>query len=268
MSKQKTDFLNFPVIQDFWNGINMLGHCLDDACSKHKLEIDTSLTFVSRHMWHGYDLLDDHGAAIPSAKINLGDSGFSGQIIGVFPLSSGYEESVEMDFAAFYSGSFLEDTAYFSKYTVNYFYYGKPNQSDQKGDTQELGIRFCWPSIISVGEHPVVPSYYFGSIWSAKSHSANRGCEGFIHVFGVGSKFGIPEPIEREFKLYANITYNDGFGSASADSDWSHAVIGVNTDLVHGDFSITPSLNYQISMDDSINREEELWCTINLNYRF
>jgi choline-glycine betaine transporter len=77
-----------------------------------------------------------------------------------------------------------------------------------------------------------------------------------------------PNGQKQVFRFSGDITYNDGFGGKAVDHDWSHAVLGVSTELGMGNLTITPSLNYQISMDDSVNRENEVWCGLNLTYRF
>ena len=107
-----------------------------------KIDLELSGTFTSKHMWHGLDLLDDHGAFIPVATAIFGDSGFNAKIIDVYPLSSGFERSVERNYAGFYTGAFLGDTPWATDFTVNYFYYGKPKVPGHKGDSQEVGTTF------------------------------------------------------------------------------------------------------------------------------
>lgn len=261
-----------PVIKQVWDDLQLSDIWREIGAQKGKLGIDLSTTLVSRHMWHGFDLLDDHGAFIPSVGISFGDSGFSGKVIGVYPLSSGFEKSVELNYAAFYTKAFLESTRYATNVTANYFYYGKPKRAGRKADAQEIGARFSWPKLLTVRDSPLIPSYYFGSIWSSKSHSDLSGCEGFIHVFGLEYDLTVrdfwADNKEQIFNFFGDITYNDGFGGKSVDSDWSHAVIGVRTSLGKGNLTVTPSLNYQMSMDDSVNDENELWCGISLTYRF
>lgn len=152
-----------------------------------KIDFELSGTFTSKHIWHGLDLLDDHGAFIPVGTIIFGDSGFSAKIIGVYPLSSGFETSVERNYAGFYTGALMESTPWPTHFTTNYFYYGKPKVPGHKGDSQEIGSTFFWPNIISVGYNYITPSYYLGYIWASKHNSNIRGYEGFIHVFGLGA---------------------------------------------------------------------------------
>jgi len=237
-----------------------------------KIDIELSGTFTSKHMWHGLDLLDDHGAFIPVATLIFGESGFSAKIIDVYPLSSGFERSVERNYAGFYTGALLEGTPWATQFTTNYYYYGKPKVPGHKGDSQEVGTTFSWPRIISVGDGHITPSYYLGYIWASKSNSNLRGCEGFIHVLGLGYDFEMtdfwPDGNKQDFRLFGDIIYNDGFAGSAIKHDWSHAVLGISTNFKKGNWTISPSLNYQISMDDSVNNENELWCGISATYRF
>jgi hypothetical protein len=68
--------------------------------------------------------------------------------------------------------------------------------------------------------------------------------------------------------LCGDVTYNDGYGGVAIEHDWSHATFRMSTNLVMENWTFTPSLNYQISMDDSVNNENELWFGITTTYRF
>ncbi len=269
-ASQETDINTTPVIKHQWYGFDLLD--IGRITEEGKIGLESTTTVVSKYMWQGFDLLDDHGAFIPVGTITLGDSGLSGKIIGVYPLSSGFEKSVELDYAAFYTKAFFEDKQYATKVTANYFYYGKPKQPGHNGDTQEVGACLCWPKAFTIADSPLVPSYYAGALWSSESNSDVRGVEGFVHVLGLAYDLGVtnfwPNGQKQVFRFSGDITYNDGFGGKEVDHDWSHTVIGVSTNLEMGNLMMTPSVNYQISMDDSVNDEDELWCGLNVTYRF
>jgi len=266
-AKQPVDPNAKPKIKYRWYGIDLLAI---RRGLEGKLGVELSAIVQSKHMWHGFDLLDDHGVFLPIATVSLADTGFSGKIIGGYSLSGGHEKSDELNYAAFYTGAFLQDTRYVTNFTANYFYYGKPKVHYRKNDSQEIGISWSWPKLL--GSSGLLPNYYFGRIWPTRSHSNLEGCEGFIHVLGLAYDLTIPnfgpEGRDQTFRLSGDITYNDGFGGGGVKHDWSHAVLGVSTNLGTGNVTVTPYLNFQISMDDSVNKEEELWCGVNLTYRF
>lgn len=265
------DLSDMPVIKYLWYGFDLLDIL---PGIEGEISVDVTATVQSKHMWHGIDLLDDHGVFMPSVGVTLGDTGFSGKVIYAQALSSGFVKYEEMHYAVFYSGAFLKDTPYATNFVALYCYNSLPEIMRRKGDTQEFGSTFFWPRLVAVGNGYITPSYYLGYIYASRSNAYPnaKGCEGFIHVFGLGYDFEIPDfwakGENQAFKLFGDITYNDGFAGSAIDHDWSHAVLGISTDLKKGNFTITPFVNYQISMDDSVNDEDELWCGINVTYRF
>lgn len=248
------------------------GICSEQQAPAVGIKTTIDATVVSQNMWYGFDVLDGHGEFIPSLQLELVGTGFSSKIVGCYPLSGGLTESEELNYVAHYRGRFLENTPYATDYTANYVYYGKPNKKNIKGDAQELGIGFCWPGLIALGDKGLTPSYYFGSIWPSDSSSNISGASGFIHVFGLGYDLnwagfwgGDKGQI---LHSYANITYNDGFAGKGVDSDWSHVAFGVSADIAVGRVTLRPQVNYQISMEDSVNKEDEIWCGVSLIYSF
>ncbi len=258
-----------PVIRYLWYGFDLLDIL---PGIEGKISVDVTATVQSKHIWHGIDLLDDHGVFLPAVGVTLGDTGFSGKHIHGYPLSSGFVNSTQSVYAVFYTGAFLKDTRYATNFTANYIYYGLPKISDRKGDSQEFGSTFFWPKLIAVGDGYITPSYYLGYIWASRSNSNISGCEGFIHIFGLAYDLDVPDfwavGKSQTFRLSGDITYNDGFAGSAIEHDWSHATLGISTDLKKGNLTISPSLNYQISMEDSVNDENELWCGISATYRF
>ena len=106
----------------------------------------------------------------------------------------------------------------------------------------------------------------------SKSNSNMRQGEGFLHVLGLSYDFEIEDfwaaGENQGFSLFGDLTYNDGFISPAIEHDWSHIVIGASTNFSKGNWSITPAVCYQVSMEDSVNTEDELWCTFNTTYKF
>jgi len=262
---QSVDPNAMPIIKYLWYGFDLLDI---RRGIEGRIDVELSATVQSKHIWHGLDLMDDHGVFFPVAGVSLGDTGFAAKIIGAYALSSGFERSDELNYAGFYSGGFLEDTRYATDFTANYFYYGKPKVSRRMADAQEVGASFSWPKLL--GDASLVPSYYVGCIWACRAHSGLSGITGFIHVFGLAYDLKVddfwPGGQEQSFRFSGDITYNDGFGGV--DQDWSHAVLGLSTSLGSGNLGITPYINYQISMEDTVNSEDELWSGVNFTYRF
>ena len=177
-----------------------------------------------------------------------------------------------MDYIQAYNNSFLKDTPLATNYSLNWIYYDYPNTYSKHKDAQEIGVGFSWPNLVSVGDSALVLSYYVGGLWPAKSGGANRTAAGWVHIFGLSYDLPVAnlltEGQEQIIHLSAEQVYNDGMGGASIDHDWSHAVFSISTCIPVGAVTLRPDLNYQISMDDSVNENNELWCGLSLSYSF
>lgn len=256
--------------------------CIAQEAADAKLGIDVDFTFVSKYLWRGYDLLDDKSAIQPSINVDLWGSGFSVNVWASYAGGGGNGttsdrtstfsrvDATEYDYTVAYEHSLFEGQSYATDITANYIYYDFIDAPDTSADAQELGVGFAWPNICPGG---IVPSYYVGKIWASKSKSVLTGeYGGWIHILGLGYDVAVPgflpEVPEQIISLSADVTYNDGFGSATADHDWSHATFGVSTEIALGELTFTPTVYYQSSFEDSINTEDELWVSLSLAYSF
>ena len=127
-----------------------------------KLGIDVDTTFVSKYIWHGFDLLDDKGAFQPSVNVDLWGTGLSVNFWGSIPLSAGYSSSggfsrvdaTELDYTIAYDCTIFDDEAYATDVTTNWIYYDFIDQASRTGDAQEFGLGFSWPNICPFGLVP------------------------------------------------------------------------------------------------------------------
>jgi hypothetical protein len=237
-----------------------------------KVAVNFNTRFASKHIWRGLDRFDDHGAVQPSINLDWFGTGFSTTVWSCWSLSSGSEKQEEIDYVVAYSNSFLTDTPYATNYSVNCIYYDYPHTNSRDSDAQEIGGSFSWPNLVTIGGRALVPSYYVGRLWPAKGGGLNRTAAGWIHILSLGYDLPVAnllaEGKDQVIHLSAEMAYNDGMGGAPIDHDWSHAVLRICTGIPVGDVTISPDLNYQISMDDSVNEENELWCGLSMSYRF
>ncbi|MHC4703086.1 MAG: hypothetical protein ACYTFQ_21175, partial [Planctomycetota bacterium] len=95
---------------------------------------------------------------------------------------------------------------------------------------------------------------------------------GFAHIFmldyGIPLEGLTPDTPQQVIRLHSEVVYNDGVDprGIGVDHDWTHAVFSIATDfeLAKG-LALTPSVNYQVTMDDSINDDQdETWFTLGL----
>ncbi len=235
------------------------------SSESEKLDITFDTTWVSKYIWRGYDIFDDHATIQPSLDIVLPVKGFSLNIFAALPASSGYENFTEADYTLSYSTTFLsEDTSQIDM-TVNYIYYDfyKVN-SKAVPDTEEIGMSIELPNLLTINESALVPSYYIGFLWP---HDSNIGIDiaGSYHTFALSYDLRVCQ--DQVLSLSADINYNGGmFG---AEHDFSHSTLGVSTSIELGDFSISPFLKYQIPIHDMFDTfNEELYGGLSITCAF
>ncbi len=241
----------------------------EEAEEVGKLAVDLDATYVSKYIWRGYDLFDDHAAFQPSGNIDLFGTGFSLNVWGAIPMgtgSNGHGDGInvwqEYDYTAAYGFSVFEDEVYALDFGANYIYFHFP-KLNHMADTQEIGVSVAMPNLLKIGDSALVPSYYVGKLWPTSSGAGD--VAGGYHTFALSYDLAIPET-DYSLSLFTDINYNDGlFGS---DNDWSHATFGVSTSMDVGPVSVTPFLNYQLSMDDSVNDDDELYGGVSVSFSF
>ena len=237
---------------------------------KTELGIGFDMTYVTKYIWRGYDLFDDHGAIQPSVYADLFGTGFSVNVWGSIPLGTGsnmgnggINQLQEYDYTLAYGYSLFEDQTYQLDMGVNYIYYDFPKLGSS-ADTQEIGVSLSLPKLINIGEVALIPGYYGCKLWPTDSGLEDDVAGGY-HSFSLSLDLPIPTT-EQTLSMFTDINYNDGlFGS---DHDWSHVSFGISTSLAIKSITITPSINYQLSMDDSVNPENELYGGVTLAFSF
>lgn len=236
-----------------------------EVAKTENIGVTTEMTVSTQYLWRGYDLFDDHGAYQPSVTWDSFDTGFSVNVWGSFPFGSGNEVFKELDYTVAYGTTLFEEEIYAIDVGVNYIYYDFPGVSSQfVPDSQEVGISIALPGLFTIAEKTLVPSYYGGKLWPSDSGLESDVAGGY-HTFGLAYDVTIPG-MEQVWNLSADVHYNDGlFGS---DHDWSHATLGVSTRFEIGPVQVTPFLGYQISMDASVNPEDEIYGGLSMSVNF
>ena len=245
------------------------------------LGVDVNAKWVSKYIWRGFDRLDDVAAYQPSVNVDLYGTGFSVGIQATMAASGGTIRAAdgggsrvnaeEWIYTVAYSDSVYEGEMYKTNYTLAWLYYDFPDMATKNADFEDILLAMSWPDICPAG---VVPSYTIVRTWAAKSGSPIRRISGWAHVLGLSYGYTCPEMPELPLTLTSEIVYNDGVGAGGAgvgniDHDWTHIVLGVSSSIdVPAGGKIMPGLYYQISMDDSVNTEDELWAGISYGISF
>ena len=238
-----------------------------------ELEITFDTTYVSRHIWHGYDLLPDNTGAL-QPDLTLSIRGFSIGVWGSQAMESGYESLDELDYYFGYARTVREEKRFsldlWATYTYFDFYKSDSKAGDDGvADVQEISFGVSLPSAIKLGESFLVPSYSAYYEFAGKDAHGDID-NGWMHVLGLAYDLplGAKEKGDDRYALSFmwDLTYNDGvFGS---DSGWSHTTIGTSTTFTWKHFYLTPALYYQWSFEDTVNSEDEAYLTISTGVVF
>ncbi|MHC4666057.1 MAG: hypothetical protein ACYS9T_08895 [Planctomycetota bacterium] len=248
------------------------------------------VTYQSKYIWRGFACFGSKSALQPSVDLDLYGTGFGINVMGHIPLSGGFVNLERYDYTLYYGNQVFEDEAYATNYRLGWMYYNYPDQPskgsapppacNQAAALQELHAVLSWPKVSGV--EGLVPSYVIVKLWPSESgsYSGSRSvttgtASGFAHIFMLDYMMTmpglLPETPEQPLRLHSELVFNDGVGPAGqdVDHDWSNLVFGASTDFDLGyNMFFTPGVYYQISMDSSVNDDDELWATLGVSYRF
>ena len=250
-----------------------------------ELHGSVDLTYQGKYVWRGFDVYDDKSAIQPSLDLDLFGTGLGVNVMGHRANSSGYEAAERWDYTLYYQNMLCPDQASAIMYRLGWVYYNYPHGHNQDADLQEMHAILSFPKIIPAG---IVPTYVLVKLWPNSSSSLvasnldlsagipSKGtASGWAHIFMLDYPLTVggilPDTPEQVFNLHTELVFNDGVGPAGqdVDSDWSNLVFGVSTGIDLADeVVLTPALYHQISMDDSVNSQNETWANLSLTYKF
>jgi hypothetical protein len=250
-----------------------------------ELHGSVDLTYQSKYVWRGFDVYGDKSAVQLGLDVDLFDTGFGLNILAHRANASGFENAERWDYNLYYQNIAARAEPYALMYRLDYVYYNYPDLRSSYADLQELNAVLSLPKICPVG---IVPSYVLVKLWPNSSGSLvakrvdlstglpSKGtASGWAHIFMLDYPLKttgiLPNTPEQVFNLHAEVIYNDGVGPAgqNVDHDWSNAVFGVSTGIDLADELVfTPGVYQQISMDSSVDNEDETWVTLSMTYKF
>jgi len=246
------------------------------AHAQDELTGSATLTYQSKYVWRGFDVYGDKSAVQASVDLDLFGTGFGLNITGHRANSSGYEDGERWDYNLYYGGKLFEDEAYATNWRMGYVHYNYPDTSSHNKnstDLSELHWIFTLPNICPAG---VVPTYVLVKLWPYNSNTLGDTASGFAHIFMLDYALPVagilPDTDEQVLRLHSELVFNDGVhpgGAPGVDHDWSNLTFGVETDFDLGNnMTLTPGLYQQISMDKSVNPDDETWANLSLKYKF
>ncbi|MGA2323717.1 MAG: hypothetical protein ABSG22_07715 [Sedimentisphaerales bacterium] len=259
---------------------------------------DIGYTYDSMHVWRGFETWGHHSGSNPFIDLDLFGSGFGLSTEGHWANGTGpnhspfgYEDGQRWDYTLFYQNRISAGDTYETDYKLSYVYYNYPDMSARHSekcwDLQELNALLAWPNI--TGVKGLVPAYCIVKLWPSKSDTAVGGANpnggtasGFAHIFMLNYALPIAgltaETPNQVLNFHTELVWNDGIDPRPyhgyTSSDWTDFVMGVSTDFDLGNnFTFTPGLNYQITMEDSPTKgvspnHDIVWATATAKYKF
>ena len=236
---------------------------------QQKVEITASDVYASRYIWRGQDLYGNNdGAHQPSLDIAfpkvLGATDVSFNIWGSFPLVDGHEDAEELDYTLTFSRNCFEEAL---SIAAGFTYFDFPNTSS----TADVSEPWAGITLNSIPGLPidVALDLFAGYDFKAKSGGPD---EGWYYSWGLSTEFPLPESLifQDGQTLSLGVTNWGNDGVANLEPSFLYATdISLSTSYELASFSVSPSLNYTINHEDSINSgDEELWGSIEVSYAF
>mgnify|MGYP006287485325 CR=1 FL=1 len=219
-------------------------------------ELSASFDFSYHTRWLSKGALGygQQGAFFKTVDVDLYGTGFGAKVTHRNATSSGYVDKQRFDYRPYYAGSFAEGTAHETHFNISAGYEHYTDIDREMANTTWEWILACsWPNILPGG---VVPSYIAHYEYPAGSDTAFNHITGWVHRLRLSKQVVNPE-LPKPLNLIGEVAYTDGLGGAA--HDWSYAMFGVNTRIdIRKNWYFVPGVYHQISMDDSVNKNDSL----------
>lgn len=235
------------------------------------------VTAQSKYVWRGFDWFNSRAATQLTAGVDLPEIGTGFLVSGHMAMGRGYESRERWDYSFYYRNTLATGELYETRYRLGWVYYNHPALPARQNDLQEGYGVVSFPKI--TGVKGLIPSYVLIKMWPAQGGGLVNTAgyaDGWMHVINLDYVFSVPGALpelpEQVVKLHSEITYNDGLNPVDGvpvEAGFSHVVVGGSTDYELGyGFSLTPAVFYQVSLEDTVNPEDQLWGTLGLRYQF
>lgn len=223
--------------------------CLFASPAVSEVTIGSNVTLVSRYIWRGFDTINDNRPALqPSLTLNLGESGLWFNLWSAIALVD--TNYVELDFIVGYDKVLSKDIT-LSTGVGCFTFPSYPNYPDKDSISPEiyLGTTFGFIPL-----SPCLTAYY---------------------DFNLGDGLYLSLDLQKSFILGGRILcptfllgYTTQYGNIGVDSGFSDICFGLSADFLLQGLTLTPSINYVIVPNETINQEDEIWAGLSINYDF
>ena len=244
-----------------------LGLSCGAAAEDKQLGVTLDVSYLTKWLSKGAQAYGDKGAIFETADIDLYDTGFGVKVTHRNATSSGYVDKERFDYRPYYKGQLFQGEPHATNYNISAGYEHYPGLARNKANTTwEWIFAFSWPELLPQG---IVPRYIAHYEYPAGSGYTHSDITGWVHRFGLGYDVSVPELPSRFVNLSWEIAYTDGLGGSRVAHDWSYTTFGAATKLeVTESLSFVPGIYYQLSMEDTVNDQNELYGILSMKYKF
>ena len=212
-----------------------------------EIGIRADLTLASRYIWRGFDcIVDDRPSLQPSITFEFGKSGVWFNAWSAFALAD--TDFVELDLVVGYDRGLSKD--WMLSAGAGYFTFPSlPNYPDENSATPEV---YAGVTLTSFPLSPNLTFYY----------DFNMG-DGLYATFSLSRGFLIKGKLVSSTVLAGYTRQYRGIG---VDPGFSDICLGVSTDFGWKDLTFSPSINYIIVPNETINDENEIWVGLTVGW--
>jgi uncharacterized protein (TIGR02001 family) len=214
-----------------------------------KVKISSSVSLVSRYIWRGFDTIPNNKPALqPSLTLNSGKNNLWCNLWSAIALAD--TNFVELDFIVGYEKALSNDATLCTG--AGYFTFPSClNYPDKNSTSPEiyLGASFGFIPLC-----PRLTAYY---------------------DFNLGDGLYATLDLQKSFTLGGEVLcstfllgYTTQYKKIGVDPGISDICFGLSTDFVFRRLTLTPSFNYVVVPSETINKEDEIWGGLSINYDF
>lgn len=200
----------------------------------------SNLTFVSRYIWRGFDtIVDDRPAIQPSFTFDFGKSGVWFNLWSAVALAD--TDFVELDLVLGYDRPLSEHMSL----SAGLGYFTFPAMSGYPDNNSATPEVYVGVTANSLPISPSVTLYYDFNLGDGIYSTLS-----FSKGFRIGTKV-----LNTSF----SVGYMDQYQDIEVDRGFSDICFGVSTDFGYKSITLSPSINYVIVPNETINDEDEFW---------
>ncbi|MCK4404067.1 MAG: TorF family putative porin [candidate division Zixibacteria bacterium] len=207
----------------------------------------SDVTLVSRYIWRGFDTIaNDRPAIQPSITFAFGKSGVWLNLWSAIALAD--KDFVELDLIAGYDKVCSKDITFSAG--VGYFTFPNMPHYPDKNSTS--------------------PEAYTGITLSSPPLTA---CLTLYYDFNVGDGFYATLSLNQSIPVKSKVLcftfvigYTTQYRDFGVDPGFSDICLGISTDFGFKKITLTPSLNYVIVPNETINDENEIWVGLSIGW--